>query len=652
MKSLNLMKPVLLCFSAFMLHALEGQGKGYYVSAAAGDGGDGTHVRPFKDIQAAATLAEAGDTVYVTGGLYVVEGLKPGHSGSEGRFVVFRPLPGTGEVVVRHPDVLPGDYSAVFDLSGLKYVWLGGFTFRDFKYAKCAVSRNGSEGGVVSRCRFERLGHPEVASWNANSVIWMGNARGNSVVDNVFEDIIGDGVSINGQQCNGNLVARNSFTRFSGKKRSWGGESLFTRCIDVQDMSDGNNAVAFNYFTEVPTCIWLDRDGSRNILLRNRAHACRDFIFNESRCTENMVSENIGANLEGIAYQTARYETGWTADAQWTNNVAFRCKTGFFIHKSRRDRLRNNIVYDCSGYNVELSDSAYDSGPHVFLDNLVYTPGKTKSLKLCGAEMSLRAFQTRLGGEGNLEMSPGFVSTTYGQENFTLKEGSRAKGYGYGGVDLGAYPVYGAVPTGPEERNDPFAVQAGFDAYASCLERGAEMSFTVRLSHAYREELRLALQPVAGEARAGEDFILSTDEMVFLPGETAKSFTVEGVGSSPYDELLALRLVSHSDEVGVCGGLTVVRIKKNMDSEPESVDGNVQYDEACRIFFERGSGKLKVEWPDEKFTVGIYRHDGRLVHSDGPADGSYVWDMNRIHRGLYIVNVKSRKGTSTKTVCK
>ena len=82
----------------------------------------------------------AGDTVYVTGGLYVVEGLKPGHSGSEGRFVVFRPLPGTGEVVVRHPDVLPGDYSAVFDLSGLKYVWLGGFTFRDLKYAKCPVA--------------------------------------------------------------------------------------------------------------------------------------------------------------------------------------------------------------------------------------------------------------------------------------------------------------------------------------------------------------------------------------------------------------------------------------------------------------------------------------------------------------------------------
>ena len=185
----------------------------------------------------------------------------------------------------------------------------------------------------------------------------------------------------------------------------------------------------------------------------------------------------------------------------------------------------------CLSFLVFFVADRYKFLSHVFLDNLVYTPGKTKSLKLCGVEMSLRAFQTRLGGEGNLETSPGFVSTTYGQENFTLKEGSRAKGHGYGGVDLGAYPVYGAVPTGPEERNDPFAVQAGFDAYASRLERGAEMSFTVRLSHACREELRLALQPVAGEARVGEDFILSTDEMVFLPGETAKSFTVEGVGS-------------------------------------------------------------------------------------------------------------------------
>ena len=219
-----------------------------------------------------------------------------------------------------------------------------------------------------------------------------------------------------------------------------------------------------------------------NILLRNRAHACRDFIFNESRCTENMVSENIGANLEGIAYQTARYETGWTADAQWTNNVAFRCKTGFFIHKSRRDWLRNNIVYDCSGYNVEAfrfrirfrsSCVSRQFGIYTRKDEIVEI--------MRWGNVVTRVSDTSRWRRQSGDV-PGFVSTTYGQENFTLREGSRAKGYGYGGVDLGAYSVYGAVPTGPEERNDPFAVQAGFNAYASCLERRAEMSFTVRLS--------------------------------------------------------------------------------------------------------------------------------------------------------------------------
>ena len=59
-----------------------------------------------------------------------------------------------------------------------------------------------------------------------------------------------------------------------------------------------------------------------------------------------MVAENIGDNLEGIGYQTARYATGWTEDAQWTNNVACRCETGYYVHKSRRARMRGSIVYD------------------------------------------------------------------------------------------------------------------------------------------------------------------------------------------------------------------------------------------------------------------------------------------------------------------
>lgn len=88
-----------LCFSAFMLHAADAGGKSYYVSAAAADG-DGTREHPFRSIQVAASLARGGDTVFVSGGLYVLDDVKPGNSGSEGRYVVFQAQPGTGEAVL------------------------------------------------------------------------------------------------------------------------------------------------------------------------------------------------------------------------------------------------------------------------------------------------------------------------------------------------------------------------------------------------------------------------------------------------------------------------------------------------------------------------------------------------------------------------
>jgi hypothetical protein len=64
-------------------------------------------------------------------------------------------------------------------------------------------------------------------------------------------------------------VVDNSFIRFAGKLRSWGGTGLFSRAIDVQDMTDGQNVVAFNYGRELINHIWLDRDGSSNVILRN-----------------------------------------------------------------------------------------------------------------------------------------------------------------------------------------------------------------------------------------------------------------------------------------------------------------------------------------------------------------------------------------------
>ena len=141
----------------------------------------------------------------------------------------------------------------------------------------------------------------------------------------------------------------------------------------------------------------------------------------------------------------------------------------------------------------------------------------------------------------------------------------------------------------------PVPVQAGFDRYVVRMDRDAEVAFTVRLSRPCAEELGLALQPVAGEAREGEDFLLSTGELVFAPGETVKRFTMAGMGLSPYDELLALHLVPNVGEAGASCGYVVVQIRKNTEGEPESVAGNLRDAGDCRIVYDSGRGTLAVD---------------------------------------------------------
>ena len=546
-------------------------GKVYHVSAGTDGSGNGSEESPFGSLQSAANVAGAGDTVYVAGGTYMVSDLQLRNSGAEGRYLVFMPGPGTGEVVLRHPDTAPGSFTSVLNFSGKSYIWLDGFSFRDFKYSLCAVNLDRATHCVVTNCRFEQLGNADVApQWNGNAVIWMGNAQVNAVVNNYFADIVGDGIALNSQDCEYNLLANNTFERFSGKKRSWGGEYLHSRCIDVQDMSEGNNVIASNYFTGTRTCIWMDRDGSRNILLRNFAENSGDFIFNESRCAGNIVMENIGANVDGIAFQTAQYEgTGWTFDAQWTNNIAYGCTTGFLIHKSHRDQLRNNIVYECDGYAINFSDSAKASGPHVFLDNIVYSRGNRRPIRQGYSNLSLADFEELLGGEGNLSDSPDFTSLTIGKEDFTLRDNSVAKAHGYGGVDLGAYAVYGPSPAGAEIDEASQCVQAYFDAYMARVRRDGQAEVVIRLTKAWDAPLSFRLTATAGDSREGEDFETGLGEIVFNPGETEKRVPVDFKGMSAYDELVALRLVPQSDAAGALCAFQVFQIGKTADAGPD-----------------------------------------------------------------------------------
>lgn len=516
--------------------------RNYYVSTTGNDSNTGSVGAPIRTVAKAASLMAAGDTTFVYGGTYSEKNILPAASGTESARMVFKPMPTTGTVILKHPATDLTDNTPIFNLSNRNFIWIEGFRFSDYQFGKAAISMNNSQNNVVINNRFVNLGNGSAGSWDQNSMIWVYQSSRNVVRNNMFENIFGDGISLNGQQSINNLVCENTFQTFKGKLRSWGGTSLFSRAIDVQDMSYGNNVIAFNLASGVYDHIWLDRDGSTNVMLRNVGKNSQRLVFNESRCARNIIQENIGYGLT-TAFQTATYDgTGWTFDGRWVNNVAFNNQTGFYVHKAERSEFRNNIAFNNTKFNLVFTDSARSREPNIFENNLWLSESLANSIQLGSTPVAVSKFQSSMGEMQGLSVNPQFAGTASGSENFTLLSASPAQNAGDKGQDLGAYAVYGPTSVGWDSTVQISKRQVYFDLNLTLVNRGSTVQLVVRLDKASSEQISVDLVPVAGDAVQGVDFQLTGQTIQFEPGTTSKTVTVSTGGLSEHVTLVAFKL--------------------------------------------------------------------------------------------------------------
>jgi len=99
-----------ICFLALIAALLAATGAAraatYYVSTAGSDTNAGTEQLPWKTIQQAANVMQAGDTVIVAGGMYR-EGITPKNSGSSGMYISYKARNGEN-VIIAGSDVVTG----------------------------------------------------------------------------------------------------------------------------------------------------------------------------------------------------------------------------------------------------------------------------------------------------------------------------------------------------------------------------------------------------------------------------------------------------------------------------------------------------------------------------------------------------------------
>lgn len=599
----------IIVVAIFALIAHTGMATNYHVSPDGSDTANGSEATPFKTIAKAATMVNPGDTIFVAEGTYIEHNITPKSSGTEIAMIVFKPKPGTGDVIIKHPGTSITDNTPVFQLSNRNYIRIEGFQFKDFKYGRASIYISSGQGNVVINNRFENLGNSEVGTWDGNQIVALFNSSRNVVANNYFKNITGDGINVNSQRTTHNLVCNNTFIDFKGKLRSWGGQYLYSRAIDVQDMSDGNNVIAFNRAQNVVHHIWLDRDGSNNIVLRNFGRKGSGLVFNESRCAKNVVQENISIEMH-VGYMTAYYDgTGWTFDPRWVNNIAYNNATGFSVHKSWRDEFRNNIVFNNTAFNLRFTDEALKNAPHTFRNNLWFTSNKVNSIEFKGRAVSVPEFQAGVGETGGLSANPMFVSTVSGSEDFNLQAGSPAKGAGDNGLDLGAYAAYPQTEFGWDPNLQTAGIQVYFDQVISGSDRGGQVQLVLKLSKAATEAISADIVPVAGDALSGEDFSLSGTTVVFQPGETSKTVSVEVMGMSDFDELVAFRIANVTNAIPGARNLHVMRINKTPKLKAHA-------------------GINRIVWEKNESGTAEVVLDGSLSQDPFGTIVSFVWDIN------------------------
>lgn len=493
----------------------------YYVSNGGNDAADGSRWSPFKTIARAAEAAEAGDTVYISGGVYAECDIKPASSGTAEAMIVFRPKDGE-TVILRHPATDAADSRALFDLTGCSHIRIQGLRFDGYSYGKAAVYISGGEGNEVTGCTFSGLGNGEVSAWDATSVIFIYHSSGNAVCHNTFTDITGDGVAVN-SGCGGNLVAGNTFADFHGKPRSWSDGGTYSSAITCQDTGPGGNVFAMNSGERLVTFLWFDRAGSGNIAVRNTCRDSRTFIFNESRCERNLIIENTACGITGAAFQTARYGgTDDTYAASYVGNVAYGCGYGFYIDRLHTSEMCGNIAAESTEYDLAFTQNAVDYGPHTVSHNLFYTAGRPGSILLQGEPAGVEAFNEAVSGVGNISADP-MLADPYGGD-FTLLPGSAAIGAGFGGADIGAYPAYGPSYAGfGGGAETSSCIGVSFATASQTLASGGTADIALTLDRPSATAVTVALKAVAGDMRGGADFSPAAPQVTFSPGETHKS---------------------------------------------------------------------------------------------------------------------------------
>jgi parallel beta-helix repeat protein len=322
-------------------------GKFYYVSTGGNDAGPGTDAQPYRTIGKAASLAEAGDTVLIHGGIYY-EDVIPSNSGAPGQYITYENY-GDGEVII---DAQNGSRAGCIEINDKSYLQFRGLTVR----------------GANSSITWPRAG---IAVTDGSSYIILDNI---TAYDNYF------GIMAYGETTPVRFITVENSKTFDPTTEIGNTHYGIFFYMKVYDSSIVNNHAAYtlpeaqSYGIEVSTNYpGVQADGARRIVITgNEVDHNESLGIHTWNAVGVLISDNYlhhnGAT--GIQIEDGSEDIVVENNLSENNAQSYEYETGAWIDGSRNVLVRNNILRDNKiGLNVTTSDRVIVHDNYIYLNN-------------------------------------------------------------------------------------------------------------------------------------------------------------------------------------------------------------------------------------------------------------------------------------------
>ncbi|MCL5292528.1 MAG: right-handed parallel beta-helix repeat-containing protein, partial [Actinobacteria bacterium] len=416
------------------LQIAKAAGADYYVAKTGSDSNIGSAVSPFLTIGKAASMARAGDTVYVRAGVYN-ESITMQNSGTSGGYITIRNYFGETPVLDGNNRAL----SYAFSFNGKSYVKLQGFEIRN--YNGTAVRNDSSAGTQQYDQVIDSIIHDN-GYWSANRTVAADGIR----VQNSYAMLI-----------QGNTIYRNNRAGIEerGGTRAGGGRAGYTTIRENTFRNPGeDNIFTYNSYGNVIEHNRFENQDSYNSALHNdniqvawvptagsdTATTIRNnYLYTTTTSGNQLISEGgRGLKIYGnviVGGHSTSINLGSAPNSQiYNNTLVYSRYQSIYIHKhsnhpegSTGVKVYNNLVYQAgasSGEALEVdsySQSGFSSDYNIYHRN----SGSSAVVQWGTSTYALSSFASKTGNDAHSLSNPSSINLNPNDE-YRLGAGSVA----------------------------------------------------------------------------------------------------------------------------------------------------------------------------------------------------------------------------------